>query len=172
MSSDLIATLEVQKRDEQLQKPLDSSNKGFEMLQKLGYKVGEGLGKNNSGRLEPVPFEIKVNRSGLGKENVIKRNTTVSPTQGDEDTPQTLNEEPTARAPKLYLGSAKNSPIVAEHQGRTRNTILQSAGKSFSETITATLTSVNTQEQSKLPNKNHQEPKHVQIGRASCRERV
>ena len=51
--------LEVEKRHEGLQKSIDSSNKGFAMLAKMGYKAGEGLGKSNSGRVEPIPIEVK-----------------------------------------------------------------------------------------------------------------
>ena len=36
------------------------------MLQKMGWKEGKGLGKESSGRLEPVPVEHKNDRSGLG----------------------------------------------------------------------------------------------------------
>ena len=59
--------LEVEKRHEGLQKSIDSSNKGFAMLTKMGYKAGEGLGKSNSGRIEPIPIEVKNDRGGLGK---------------------------------------------------------------------------------------------------------
>ena len=33
--------MEEENREEGLQKSLDSSNKGFAMLQKMGYKAGE-----------------------------------------------------------------------------------------------------------------------------------
>ena len=59
--------LEVEKRHEGLQKSIDSSNKGFAMLAKMGYKAGESLGKSNSGRIEPIPIEVKNDRGGLGK---------------------------------------------------------------------------------------------------------
>ena len=49
------------------QKSIDSSNKGFAMLAKMGYKAGESLGKSNSGRIEPIPIEVKNDRGGLGK---------------------------------------------------------------------------------------------------------
>ena len=32
------------KREEGLQKSLDSSNKGFSLMAKMGYKAGDGLG--------------------------------------------------------------------------------------------------------------------------------
>ena len=51
--------LEVEKREEGLQKSLDSTNKGFALLAKMGYKEGESLGKSGkSGRLEPIPIGI------------------------------------------------------------------------------------------------------------------
>ena len=59
--------LEIEKRHEGLQKSIDSSNKGFAMLAKMGYKAGESLGKSNSGRIEPIPIEVKNDRGGLGK---------------------------------------------------------------------------------------------------------
>jgi len=65
--------LEVEKREEGLQKSLDSTNKGFALLAKMGYKAGESLGKSGkSGRLEPIPIEVKNNRSGLGRDAAIQ----------------------------------------------------------------------------------------------------
>ncbi|CAB4060278.1 unnamed protein product [Lepeophtheirus salmonis] len=40
-----------------LEKSLDSRNKGFNMMSKMGWKEGEGLGKDSAGRSEPVPIE-------------------------------------------------------------------------------------------------------------------
>ena len=52
---------------------LDCSNKGFALLAKMGYKAGESLGKAKSGgRLEPIPIEVKNNRSGLGRDAAIQ----------------------------------------------------------------------------------------------------
>ena len=59
--------LEIEKRHEGLQKSIDSSNKGFAMLAKMGYKAGDSLGKSNTGRVEPIPIEVKNDRGGLGK---------------------------------------------------------------------------------------------------------
>ena len=50
-----------------MQKSLDSTNKGFALLAKMGYIAGESLGKSNSGRVEPIPIEVKSDRSGLGE---------------------------------------------------------------------------------------------------------
>lgn len=38
--------IEKKKREEKLNTALDSSNKGFAMLAKMGFKVGSGLGKH------------------------------------------------------------------------------------------------------------------------------
>ena len=41
-----VKIVEQEKRDEKLNKALDSSNKGFAMLAKMGFKEGSGLGKH------------------------------------------------------------------------------------------------------------------------------
>ena len=64
--------LESERREEGLQKSLDSTNKGFALLAKMGYKAGESLGKSKIGRTEPIPIEVKNNRTGLGRDAVIK----------------------------------------------------------------------------------------------------
>ena len=65
--------LEDKKRVEGLQKSLDSSNKRFALLTKIGYKPGEGLGKSKDGIIEPIGVEVKTNRSGLGAEAATKQ---------------------------------------------------------------------------------------------------
>lgn len=42
-----VKELEEQRRREGLEKAIDSNNKGFSLLQKMGYKPGSGIGKNS-----------------------------------------------------------------------------------------------------------------------------
>lgn len=52
-----------------LSSAISETNKGFAMLQKMGYKKGESLGKSSTeGIKEPISITIKQNRSGLGLE--------------------------------------------------------------------------------------------------------
>lgn len=64
---------EVQKErlEEGLSTALNSSNKGFSMLQKMGYKPGTSLGKEGQGLLEPVVVGLKQDRVGLGWQQMI-----------------------------------------------------------------------------------------------------
>ncbi|KAI0343893.1 hypothetical protein BDW22DRAFT_1372341, partial [Trametopsis cervina] len=59
---------------------IGSSNKGFAMLAKLGWVEGQPLGLSSDGRVEPVPFVIKNDSTGLGKttQDVRMIETTVS----------------------------------------------------------------------------------------------
>lgn len=45
---------------------IERSNKGFALLEKMGWREGEGLGKDRSGRTEPLKPKRRGNRSGLG----------------------------------------------------------------------------------------------------------
>lgn len=72
LSKASLKTIENENRQIGLSTSIDSSNKGFAMLQKMGYKAGQSLGKSNEGRLEPIPIHVKSDRAGLGRENVIK----------------------------------------------------------------------------------------------------
>lgn len=44
-----IRVIESEQRSEGLSKPITSNNKGFALLQKMGYKPGEALGKSGTG---------------------------------------------------------------------------------------------------------------------------
>ena len=60
-------------REEGLSRKLDSTNKGFAMLAKMGYKEDTGLGKNSTGRIQPVEVIVKEGRMGLGRENALRK---------------------------------------------------------------------------------------------------
>ncbi|KAE8783927.1 G patch domain-containing protein 11 [Hordeum vulgare] len=45
---------------------IGSSNIGFQLLKKSGWKEGTGLGAQEQGRLEPVETRVKNNKRGLG----------------------------------------------------------------------------------------------------------
>jgi len=65
--------LEEEKRVEGLKTSLDSNNKGFAMLAKMGYKPGTSLGKDNTGFKEPVPIIVRAGRGGVGRDEAVKR---------------------------------------------------------------------------------------------------
>ncbi|KAL4068349.1 hypothetical protein V8B97DRAFT_1975067 [Scleroderma yunnanense] len=48
---------------------IKSTNKGFAMLAKLGWSEGQPLGLSGDGRVDPIPFQIKSDLTGLGKTN-------------------------------------------------------------------------------------------------------
>lgn len=64
---------ERESREAVLHSSISNENKGFALLQKMGYKAGQGLGKQGVGRVEPIPLNIKTDRGGIGMEQLKKR---------------------------------------------------------------------------------------------------
>lgn len=52
--------------------PIGESNIGFKLLKQMGYKPGSALGKEGSGRSEPVTMDIRRSRAGVGREDPHK----------------------------------------------------------------------------------------------------
>lgn len=52
--------------------PIPQSNIGFKLLKQMGYTPGSALGKEGSGRAEPVGIEIRRTRVGIGLEDPFK----------------------------------------------------------------------------------------------------
>ncbi|KZW01928.1 hypothetical protein EXIGLDRAFT_744417 [Exidia glandulosa HHB12029] len=46
---------------------IKSTNKGFALLAKMGWKEGTGLGLSDDARVDPVPFILKTDSTGIGK---------------------------------------------------------------------------------------------------------
>ncbi|KAK9289295.1 hypothetical protein L1049_007450 [Liquidambar formosana] len=65
-----------QQEDEQtlakIEAPIPQSNIGFKMLKLMGYTPGSALGKEGSGRAEPVGLEIRRSRAGIGRDDPHK----------------------------------------------------------------------------------------------------
>ncbi|KAL2326938.1 hypothetical protein Fmac_020365 [Flemingia macrophylla] len=65
-----------QEEDEQtlarVEAPIPQSNVGFKLLKQMGYTPGSALGKQGSGRAEPVGLEIRRSRAGVGLEDPHK----------------------------------------------------------------------------------------------------
>jgi len=53
---------------EGLAQPIGHDNKGFRMLQRMGFQAGEGLGKDKAGLAEPLTVALKRGRTGVGKD--------------------------------------------------------------------------------------------------------
>lgn len=64
---------ERERRDIGLKSALGCENKGFALLQKMGYKSGQALGKSGAGIVEPIPLNVKTGKSGIGHESLLKR---------------------------------------------------------------------------------------------------
>ncbi|XP_073149919.1 uncharacterized protein [Henckelia pumila] len=54
---------------ENLASAIPESNIGYKLLKQMGYTPGSALGKEGSGRAEPVGLEIRRGRAGIGKED-------------------------------------------------------------------------------------------------------
>ncbi|XP_050313946.1 G patch domain-containing protein 11 [Anthonomus grandis grandis] len=67
-----IGELEREHRDIGLSTAICSENKGFRMLEKMGFKTGEGLGKSRIGIKEPIDIKLRQGTSGVGRESHIK----------------------------------------------------------------------------------------------------
>lgn len=65
-----------QEEDEQtlakVEAPIPQSNIGFKLLKQMGYTPGSALGKEGSGRAEPVGIDIRRSRAGIGLDDPHK----------------------------------------------------------------------------------------------------
>lgn len=67
-----LGELEQENREIGLTTAISNENKGFRMLEKMGYKSGESLGKSRSGIREPIDIVLKQGTSGVGRESHTK----------------------------------------------------------------------------------------------------
>ena len=53
------------KKDQLIKTQPINGGMGMQLLQKMGWKPGEGLGKEKTGTLEPLLLNVKLNKHGL-----------------------------------------------------------------------------------------------------------
>ncbi|KAL1295669.1 uncharacterized protein LOC130950999 [Arachis stenosperma] len=70
---------------------INSSNIGFQLLKKHGWKEGTGLGVSEQGRLEPVETYVKNNKRGLGADKAKKK--AVKPVHTDDGSRENNKQE-------------------------------------------------------------------------------
>ena len=60
------------KRDQLKNAKQVASGMGMHLLQKMGWKPGEGLGKNKEGTTEPLALDVKTDKKGLMSQADLK----------------------------------------------------------------------------------------------------
>ncbi|KAI3798523.1 hypothetical protein L1987_33800 [Smallanthus sonchifolius] len=80
--------------------PIASSNIGFQLLKKHGWKEGTGLGVAEQGRLEPVQTYLKKNKRGLGAEIKNPPNTVDKKNLASDETSDKLSKKSRAKMSK------------------------------------------------------------------------
>ncbi|XP_044037168.1 angiogenic factor with G patch and FHA domains 1 isoform X2 [Siniperca chuatsi] len=97
-------------------KEISEVNKGRKMLEKMGWKKGEGLGKEGAGMKDPIELKIRKSQSGLGA-GVVMSLDNVSVTKSksqknwekararfaDSCQPDTLSPKTQNRSPKAWV---------------------------------------------------------------------
>lgn len=87
-----IKQLQKEQLEKGLSTAISSDNKGFQMLAKMGFKEGEGLGKSKSGRTEPIKIELKNEKLGLGVETHVKEKVKATISMKKQNLAKTLSD--------------------------------------------------------------------------------
>ncbi|RZB49912.1 G patch domain-containing protein 11 [Asbolus verrucosus] len=83
---------EEELREKGLNTAISSENKGFKMLEKMGFKQGQSLGKTQSGLKEPIKIELKSSKSGIGVESHFKERIKKKMERNDDYLKKKLND--------------------------------------------------------------------------------
>ncbi|RZC71572.1 hypothetical protein C5167_034746 [Papaver somniferum] len=79
---------------------INSSNIGFQLLKKCGWKEGTGLGVSEQGMLEPIEGHIKNDKSGVGLEKVNIKLVERPASKGKRQTEPSQTQKQTKKASK------------------------------------------------------------------------
>jgi len=107
--------LEEESRNAGLNIAISSDNKGFAMLQKMGYKPGMKLGpqkesSSNSGLSEPIKIQVKTGRGGLGREEEIRKR--IVECEEKRSRIKVYKEEETDRLTKEFCERMRNKTFM------------------------------------------------------------
>ncbi|XP_065372365.1 septin and tuftelin-interacting protein 1 homolog [Calliphora vicina] len=101
-----------------LETKIEEGNKGYELLVKMGYENGKGLGRKAEGILEPLPLAKKSDRKGLGAPGLDSTAATKSQLQNIQRKESHEAEEATVQAKKTkqQLTVAKKVAVAKPKQ--------------------------------------------------------
>ncbi|KAL0950882.1 hypothetical protein HGRIS_007641 [Hohenbuehelia grisea] len=107
------------------------SNKGFALLAKMGWTEGKPLGLSEDGRVDPIPFQIKNDLTGLGKTNQDVRmiETTVSQRRELDSERQTKETEEQRRVREEHV--ARRTALDTEISSTLRAFYCELCDKQF-----------------------------------------
>nr|ADD38664.1 Coiled-coil domain-containing protein 75 [Lepeophtheirus salmonis] len=89
-----LSELESSVREDGLKKAIDSSNKGFAMLTKMGFQPGTALGKNAPDAIkEPISIKLRDPRKGLGREKHVAEKKVTSLKVVEDDFRQRIRDK-------------------------------------------------------------------------------
>ncbi|XP_006408891.2 G patch domain and ankyrin repeat-containing protein 1 homolog [Eutrema salsugineum] len=94
---------------------ISSSNIGFQLLKKQGWKEGTGLGIAEQGILVPLQTELKNNKRGLGAEKTTTKRKPAKPQAKDYG-----HREKDEQVPKRRKKLSKKLRKMIEHKKRVQ----------------------------------------------------
>ncbi|KAG8763872.1 hypothetical protein FRC11_010497 [Ceratobasidium sp. 423] len=111
---------------------ISSTNKGFGMLAKMGWKEGEGLGVSGQGRTDPIPFLVKLDALGLGRSSHDDRIIESTVSQRRElDSERMIKETEEQRKAREEAAAAKEQ-VKTEVKGTLRSFFCTDCEKQYS----------------------------------------
>jgi hypothetical protein len=125
-----IKELEKVSIEQGINTPLDSTNKGFRMLARMGFKDGQGLGKGGTGIVEPLPLVFKEGRTGIAeKSKITEINNNKRPKMETRDLRQFNTSQSSKLREKKVIKiiisiTTKTCPYLDESAGIEKNALL------------------------------------------------
>lgn len=97
-----------------LETKIDEGNKGYDLLKKMGYQDGQGLGKDGVGILQPLPLDVKTDRKGLGTPKKMVAPVQKESTKTEQAPKCKVNLVNTGALPKQTIKTEEKSTMLVD----------------------------------------------------------
>ncbi|XP_064164818.1 angiogenic factor with G patch and FHA domains 1 isoform X3 [Anguilla rostrata] len=97
---------------------IGDGNKGRKMLEKMGWKKGEGLGKDGAGRKDPIQLQIRKSHAGLG--------TAAAVSVDDAALTRSKNQENWEKARERFADTCQTSNPSSKKENRSLTPFVKS----------------------------------------------
>lgn len=113
--------------------PIPSTNPGFRLLLKMGWKEGTGLGRTFEGRVDPIRIEVKEDFLGLGKQSELDYYHESSTAARRELTSEIIARETDEQRLAREAEASKRELIKQEIRDVTRAFFCELCGKGYAK---------------------------------------